>query len=262
MRNQYRLSILLLCFCMFILNSCDSSTISEPNNAIPGLCSTYAVQTMVANPDLIFLISTSTPIPITCTPTQFESNSSPVLFTNVPTHTPIPTNTLVPSLTPYLTQTDTFGLWSASGECINAAEFVQDVTIPDDSIIKPKQEFTKIWRLRNIGSCIWTTNYALVLVGGDQLKGISPKLLDTPVDPGQTVDISIDLVAPKEPNYYQGNWMLRDESGNNFGTGSDAGNPIWVSIKVYMAGWRDVFQSFGGGGNRGKGGISGCVGGG
>ena len=254
MRMHAYHSIVLSLLCVFTLNACSSNSNSYENKSVSGLCSTYAVQTMVANPNLIFLISTSTPIPVTCTPSQIEKSNISDQFTPVSTSTPIPTSSPVPSLTPYMTQTNTFGLMSASGECINAAEFVQDVTIPDDSIVEPNKEFTKTWRLRNIGSCSWTTKFALVLISGDQMEAISPKMLEANVEPGQTIDLSIDLVSPKEPNYYQGNWMLQDEFGNTFGTGSDAGNPFWVSIKVYEAGWRIIFQGIGGG----TGGSGGC----
>jgi uncharacterized membrane protein YgcG len=149
------------------------------------------------------------------------------------------------------------------GECINAAEFVQDVTVPDDTLIKPGKSFVKIWRLRNIGSCTWTSNYLLVFIAGDQMEGASPKRLNTSIDPGNTIDLALDLVAPGDMNYYQGNWMLQDENGNNFGTGSDANGPFWVSIQVYQAGWRNIFGGNGGGGGGVfRGGGGGCGGGG
>ncbi len=35
-----------------------------------------------------------------------------------------------------------------------------DITIPDDTTLQPGTTFTKIWRLQNLGSCTWTTEYA------------------------------------------------------------------------------------------------------
>ena len=42
-----------------------------------------------------------------------------------------------------------------------AATFVADVTIPDGTYINPGASFTKIWRLKNTGTCAWTTQFAL-----------------------------------------------------------------------------------------------------
>src|SRR5512143_3278895 len=37
------------------------------------------------------------------------------------------------------------------------AQFVADVTVPDGTSYAPGTTFTKTWRLKNIGSCTWTT---------------------------------------------------------------------------------------------------------
>jgi hypothetical protein len=44
----------------------------------------------------------------------------------------------------------------------DAAAFVSDVTYPDGSDVTLGSTFTKIWRLKNVGTCTWTL-YALVL---------------------------------------------------------------------------------------------------
>jgi hypothetical protein len=64
------------------------------------------------------------------------------------------------------------------------------------------------------------------------MGGISPKPLGVQVLPGDKIDISIDLIAPKNSDVYQGNWMLQDEQGNQFGTGSGSREYFWVAIMV------------------------------
>jgi hypothetical protein len=250
--------LLLLSF-ILILSACGTFSAPEVLPPIQGLSSTLAIQTMVANPDLIFLVYTATPTISNNTPTQNSPESTLPSNPNI-SNTPLPSITQIPSLTPIATLSGSSRFNTTSGECVNAAEFVEDVTIPDDSLIKPSKKFIKIWKLRNIGSCIWTPDYLLVFISGDQMQGKSPKKLDATVEPGKTIDLSIDLIAPKDIDYYQGNWMLQDENGDNFGTGSDAKLPFWVSIKVYKSGWMDVFGGNGGGGGGGGGG--GCFGGG
>jgi cell division septation protein DedD len=59
--------------------------------------------------------------------------------------------------------------------------------------------------------------------------------LPSNVDPGQTIDISIDLIAPAARGTYKGNWSFEDNAGQKFGLGSSASGPIWVQVKVVLA---------------------------
>lgn len=102
----------------------------------------------------------------------------------------------------------------------------------DDSVFLPGSSFTKIWRLRNSGTCTWTTNYRIVFVSGHQLAGQNFTPLPNEIRPGQTVDIAINFTAPIILGEYRGNWMLRNERGELFGTSSTANQPFWVSILV------------------------------
>ncbi len=52
------------------------------------------------------------------------------------------------------------------------------------------------------------------------------------VQPGQTVDLSVNFIAPGVPDDYQSYWKLSDPAGNLFGVGSTASDSIWVIIKV------------------------------
>jgi hypothetical protein len=116
--------------------------------------------------------------------------------------------------------------------CIDQAGFVADVTIPDDTFIDPGDSFTKTWRLKNLGTCTWTSSYALVFSHGDQLGGPGSTALTGAVNPGGTVDLSVDLTAPGSEGTYQGYWMLRNGNGVLFGIGGSGDSPFWVRIKV------------------------------
>jgi hypothetical protein len=107
-----------------------------------------------------------------------------------------------------------------------------DVTIPDDTQMQPGQSFTKIWRLQNQGTCTWTNQYAAVFFSGERMEAPPVVSLAGEVSPGQTVDISIDMVAPEEPGTYQGNWKLRNASNVLFGIGPNGSAPFWVRIVV------------------------------
>jgi hypothetical protein len=136
--------------------------------------------------------------------------------------------------------------FDSSGGCINAAEFIKDVTIPDNTLVKPKQKFTKVWRLKNVGTCTWTQEYALIYVWGNQMNGQSPLRLGQTVDPGATIDLGVEMVAPGSYGLHQGDWMLTDEEGQKFGTGYKAREHFWVAINIKKPGLPSFIVSGGG----------------
>jgi hypothetical protein len=107
-----------------------------------------------------------------------------------------------------------------------------DVTIPDDTTMQPGQAFTKTWRLQNTGTCTWTKDYSIALFSGEALNSSGSVTLPQKVDPGQSVDISVDMTAPLTPGTYQGNWKLLNASSTWFGIGPGGGSPFWVRIIV------------------------------
>jgi hypothetical protein len=107
-----------------------------------------------------------------------------------------------------------------------------DVTIPDGTTVAPGQSFTKVWRLRNSGTCTWSRDYSIAVFSGEPMNAPNKVSLPKQIEPGQTVDISVDLVAPTSKGTYRGNWKLRNASGAWFGIGSGAGLPFWVEIVV------------------------------
>lgn len=139
----------------------------------------------------------------------------------VATLTPTPVTPTAPTSTPTP---------AAGGSC-NQAQFISDITIPDGTTFAPNTTFTKTWRLKNVGTCTWTTAYAVTFVSGDRMGGVDTLLPQTVV-PGQTVDVGVNLTAPNLNGSYRGYWELKDPSGALFGIGSTFDKPFWVSISV------------------------------
>lgn len=185
-----------------------TQTAAAPN---PGALMTQAAQTVVA--DLTRNAPTAT---LTATPTNTFTPAPPTPTPTV-TNTPPPTATFTPTPNPI--------------PC-NAAQFVSDVTIPDGTVFPPNARFTKVWRLRNAGTCSWTSQYALVFVSGERMGAPNVLGLAINVLPGQSVDLSVEQIAPNQAGTYRGNWMLRDPQGNLFGIGSQQDDPFWVQIRV------------------------------
>jgi len=107
----------------------------------------------------------------------------------------------------------------------NYAYFISE-TIPDGTDFEPGQNFTKSWRLRNDGTCTWNTDYQLVFGSGDKMDGPSSQDLPQKVEPGEQVDIEVDLEAPSTPDTYKGTWQIEDDEGDTFVYN------IWVEIDV------------------------------
>ena len=137
--------------------------------------------------------------------------------------TPLPPTvapTLIPTAVPTLVPTP------APDKCTSyAMSYVADLTIPDGTRLSAGQFFTKTWRIKNTGSCGWTTDFSFVFASGDQMGGQNIRLPKN-VAPGETVDLSVDMYAPATPGNYQGNWQLK--TGSNYAVGP----AIWLKITV------------------------------
>ncbi len=141
------------------------------------------------------------------------------------TLTPLPA--LTPTATPFNQPPPTI----APSGC-DKASFIADVTVPDGTLFSPGAAFTKTWRLKNAGSCSWTTAYKFLFYSGEQMG--APTSINVPwnVSPGQTVDLTVNLVAPSSPGKFRGHWILSNANGALFGIGANASMPIWVEINV------------------------------
>jgi hypothetical protein len=126
----------------------------------------------------------------------------------VPTSTPIGGFTLTPF--PTLSVVTNTPVASPTTNC-NVAQFVADVTIPDGTIMTPGQAFIKKWRLKNIGSCTWT-GFTMTFDSGDSMGGPASKPVST-VNPGQEVDLEVNLTAPSTAGNYRGYWRIITNGG-------------------------------------------------
>lgn len=114
----------------------------------------------------------------------------------------------------------------------DSAQFLSDVTYPDGSFVSRNKTFVKIWRIKNTGTCTWTSSYALAFNGGDLLSGPSAAALAGNVKPGEYIEIPVTFTAPNKDGNYRGYWKLRNASGALFGIGAQADTAVWVDIRV------------------------------
>jgi hypothetical protein len=210
--------------CALLLSACGTLAAPTPAPLIPGLAQTLAAETLAAQfgkgSNLISQQLQTAPQG-TLAAYEYQATSTPE-----PTSTPVPPLTLFqnsPQLGPAAQPVET---------CVNAAEFIGDVSIPDNTVMKKGARFVKTWKFRNSGTCTWTPDYAIVFIWGDRMAGESPKPLGRTVPPNQVVEVSIELQAPNDPGAYQGSWIFVDANGEQFGTGYRARQFFWVAIIV------------------------------
>ncbi len=120
---------------------------------------------------------------------------------------PLPTPTAAPTITPTVV---------VNSSCVPSARFVEDVTVPDDSLYNGGAKFTKTWRLRNDGECVWEPGTQWVFISGDMLGAQSPIGVEL-AEPGRIIDISVEMVAPAAPGTYRSYWRLQRPNGEYMG---------------------------------------------
>ena len=205
----------VMALALLLLAACNLPSQATPTPDDPALLYTAAAETVSAHIKLT-QIATQPVLP------------SATLAPNQPTNTPAPpTATLAPGNTS-VPPTST----NIPVPC-DRASFDSDISYPDNTEVGTGTSFTKTWRLKNNGTCTWNSSYAVVFVRGDAMGGPASLQFTTgTVVPGQTVDISVSLIAPAAEGTYQGFWNLRNASGNLFGLGGNAQSDFWVKVKA------------------------------
>lgn len=141
------------------------------------------------------------------TPAVTETSSAQASVTSTP-ETPIPTN--------------------APG-CTNSAAFVADVTVADNEIIPAGTAFTKTWRVRNTGTCIWGADYTLTHYSDERM--LAPASVPLGVTfPNQTADISVELIASSAGGTHRGYFVIKNPAGLIMKVDNDS--RLWVVINV------------------------------
>ncbi len=168
--------------------------------------------------------STVTVVP----PTSMPSFSPLITVTSRPESHILPTATLSSAA---ILPTVAAATNTPAGIC-NLAAFEADVSYPDDTVVPSGKNFDKKWRLRNNGTCTWTSGYRVIFVSGDAMGGAgSVQLTNGTVEPGAAVTVSVNLTAPAAPGTYRGNYKLQASDGTNFGI-DPAGSVFYVRIVV------------------------------
>ena len=110
------------------------------------------------------------------------------------------------------------------------ATFIEDVSVADHAIMKPGEEFVKIWKFKNNGKQAIPKNSKLVFLKGKKENFFnSPEFVplnNKEILVGQEFNVSVRLIAPMQPGVYSSYFRMADETGVPFG------QKVWCCVDV------------------------------
>jgi hypothetical protein len=74
----------------------------------------------------------------------------------------------------------------------------------------PRDDFDAFWTVRNNGQKDWNRNNVdYVYVSGDKIHKVSGYDMDESVDTGDSIELGVDMQAPKNSGNYSTTWTMR-----------------------------------------------------
>ncbi len=130
----------------------------------------------------------------------------------------------LPTAIPSFTPAPVIGGVATPEQLCKNAVFLEDVTVADYTQFKPWEQFYKVWRMQNTGTCTWDEGFYFAAWSGPPSMGTSPNIKPWKikekhqfVPPGGVVDIGISMYAPGDPGEYVAHWSWYDDQGKPFG---------------------------------------------
>jgi len=134
----------------------------------------------------------------------------PVSATTTATATIQPVETPLPSSTP---------------TCTNSLTYLEDLSLPDGTIVRPGESLDKRWLVENSGTCNWGENYRFKFISGAELNAPIEQAL-YPARSGAKATLRTLFTAPSEAGIYQSAWQAFDPRGQPFG------DPVYIQVTV------------------------------
>lgn len=208
-----------------ILSACNFGQEPEPTPDV-GAIFTAAAETVMAEFSLeltqtALAAPTATQTPTSAPPT-FAVVSPGAGSPAAPATTPlatfgIGTQPAAPGVLPTITSAIVVVPTQAAAVCMNS-EFVADVTYPDGTVVQDNANLAKVWSIKNSGTCTWDDGFSLQPITGDA-KGTWVIDEDKEfVEPGEIIEIQIDVKTPSTGGEWGGCWKMQGDNGQFFGT--------------------------------------------
>jgi hypothetical protein len=233
MRYTKSSGLIVLLSLSLVLSACNLGQEPEPTPDV-GAIFTAAAETVMAELS-VKLTQTALAAP---TATQPATNTA-----SAPTFavvSPGPGTAAAPGTTP-LTAQPTFGIGTqpvvlptitsvaivpTQGPTCYSSTFISDVNYPDGSVVQDDVNITKVWSIKNSGTCTWDDGFSLKPISGSA-KGTWVIDDDAEfVEPDETVEIGIDLRTPTEGGEWGGCWRMYGDNDQPFGT------PVCILVTI------------------------------
>ena len=114
---------------------------------------------------------------------------------------------------------------SPSPACTVGLTYLEDISIPDGTLVSQGAILDKQWLVENSGSCNWDDQFSLRLIAGPSMSNQSEYAL-FPARSGTQAEIQILFTAPQEPGVHRSAWQAFDPHGEIFG------DPIFIEVVV------------------------------
>ncbi len=212
-----------------VISSCNLGATPAPTVDVA------AVQTEAFNQVLTQVAAAASPTPLptnTLAPTVTLAASPTFITLNA---TPIPFSTQPPPLggTALASPVPTVAIFATitTKNGCNDGILVKESAPFDNDVLQPAKEFEKVFQFLNTGSCVWDEGYVFKFLpdwstpgfkGGD----IVIKKTEDYVKPGANISFVLKLTTNNKPGTYIGTWKLRDDQGNYFGS------MVWVKYII------------------------------
>jgi Ig-like domain-containing protein len=173
----------------------------------PGAVNTYIAQTVIAaGTRTAAAMPSLTPTP-TLTPTQNTETPSPTFTATIIFRLSTPTPLVIPTFT---------GVSSSGGGGTSSDNYacqITKVSPANGTRFNPRDDFNTFWTVKNIGKKKWDrTSVDYIYSSGDKIHKISGYDMTSNVSVGESIDLGVDMQAPKNSGTYTTTWTMRSGS--------------------------------------------------
>ncbi|MGZ9222756.1 MAG: NBR1-Ig-like domain-containing protein, partial [Anaerolineales bacterium] len=169
----------------------------------PGVIGTFIAQTVNAAATQTAAVVPSSTLTPSLTPTRNTETPSPTATSTVIFILSSPTPVILPTLT-------NVSLGGSGSSSDNYACQVTRVNPPNGSAFDPRGDFDVFWTVRNIGQRNWNrSDVDYIYSSGAKFHEISGYDLEDNVRVGNSVDLGVDMQAPKDSGTYSTTWTMR-----------------------------------------------------
>lgn len=149
--------------------------------------------------------------------TETAAAITPTFTEAPPTETASPAPTQAQIILPTVAPVEAIPQATATEAHVNPYQVEIVGVAPALNQFLPKQTFTLTWQLKNVGTATWSGKYVFAFNNkGIQLANQSSYAINTIVQPGETLTISMPATAPADFGTYQTEWAFSTSEGVKF----------------------------------------------